>query len=545
MKFTHRGVGFIKINSDCTLTDPNGDQIRLPGICFLRGVAVTILVALFCGNDYDENGGEQQQQQYALLVEQPRVPIGQVSCLELPAGMMDDETQSVTGIAVQEIREECGIDIDPSSLVDLTDLALQTPVRLGHLPMAAVASSPGGSDAFCRYLYVEKSVAEAELDEMRGRLQGLRDHGECITLRVVPLDEVWSISGDSKAIMYVYILAICVLVEIVSLFVVFVRMPNCLTGCDLLFPVSRALFLSQQLRQQQRLAPLGGLATPLVPEPQLVMNNGQTIPQLAFGLYLVPPTEEGETIILNAIRAGYRHFDSAAFYGNEEMLGRALRKSGLPRQAFFITSKVWNDAVKEGRESVRASVQKTLSDLDFGDYLDCCLVHWPVPGHFVEAYKALEEEYRNGSIRSLGLSNFSEKEYEELVNSGIQIPPVFNQLEVSPVMYRASLINYFAERKILVSAYKPLNRAAIFDNPLLTEVSENYEATPAQVMLRWGLQKGLVLAAKTSSLKRMRENRDILGFRISEEHMTKLDELTTPEALAKREEHELMRKTSL
>ena len=194
----NRGVGFLKIKSDCTLEDDaTGESVRLPGICFLRGNAVTILVALFC-----------QDEQYALLVEQPRIPIGQVSCLELPAGMLDDEQQSVTGIAVQEIKEECGIEIHPSPLVDLTDLALQSPLREGHLPMAAVPHSPGGCDEFCRYFYVEKNVTPGELESMRGRLQGLRDHGEHITLRVVPLDQVWSISGDAKAMMYVVVKAL-------------------------------------------------------------------------------------------------------------------------------------------------------------------------------------------------------------------------------------------------------------------------------------------------------------------------------------------------
>lgn len=275
------------------------------------------------------------------------------------------------------------------------------------------------------------------------------------------------------------------------------------------------------------------------------MNNGQTVPQLAFGMYKIPPTDQGEAIILNAIRAGYRHFDGAAFYQNEQTLGRALKKSGLPRQAFFITSKVWNDAVKQGSEAVRASVQKTLADLDFGNYLDVCLVHWPVPGHFVEAYKALEEEYHNGSIRALGLSNFNEKEYEELVASGITVSPVCNQFEVSPVMYRPSLINYFMERQILVCASKSLNRAAAFDDPLVQELAAKYKVTPAQVMLRWGLQKGLLLATKTSTLARMRENRNLLGFVLGDHDMNRLDGLTTTEALEKREELEVTRKTSL
>lgn len=181
----------------------------LPGIVFLRGSAVTILVALYVENTPTTSNANDDDS-YALLVEQPRVPIGQVACLELPAGMMDDASsnsnrQSVTGIAVQEIQEECGIAIDASELVNLTELALQTPVRRGNLPVAAIAPSPGGCDEFCRVLYLEKSVTVEELSAMRGRLQGLQEnHGEHITLRVVPLDQVWSVSGDAKAIVYVY-----------------------------------------------------------------------------------------------------------------------------------------------------------------------------------------------------------------------------------------------------------------------------------------------------------------------------------------------------
>lgn len=271
------------------------------------------------------------------------------------------------------------------------------------------------------------------------------------------------------------------------------------------------MFLVDKLRKQQQLASAGGIATPLMPEPCLVANNGVSIPQLAFGLYKIPADEHGVEILLNAIRAGYRHFDGAAYYQNEHILGRALHKSGLPREAFYITTKVWNDSLKGGRQAVRESVRKSLANLDFGDYFDLVLVHWPVPGYFVEGYKALEEEYQAGSIRALGLSNFNEQEYEELEASGIQVHPACNQFEVSPAMYRPELIEYFTKRQILVSASKSLNRAAVMDNPVLTHLSESYQVTPAQIMLQWAIQKGLLLASKTSSLSRMQENRSFVG----------------------------------
>jgi len=183
-------VGFVKIKSHCTLVDgETHHEHHLPGICFLRGNAVCIFVALYC----------QDGTVHSLLVDQPRVPIGQVSCLELPAGMMDDEKETITGIAVREMEEECGIKVHPSDLVDLTELACCEALEMNYIPMAGIAPSPGGCDEFCRFLYLEKRVTVSELEQMRCRLSGLREHGEYITLTVVPMDAVWKISCDMKA----------------------------------------------------------------------------------------------------------------------------------------------------------------------------------------------------------------------------------------------------------------------------------------------------------------------------------------------------------
>ena len=159
----------------------------MPGICFLRGNAVSVFVALLCSDD-----DVSEKAQYSLLVEQPRVPVGQVSALETPAGMMDDSTSTVAGIAVQEMKEECGIDVRPTDLVDLTMLA--------GFP-DGIAPSPGGCDEKVRYMYMEKKVTKIELEQMKQRLTGLREHGEFIVLQVVPMEDVWKISGDTKAMM--------------------------------------------------------------------------------------------------------------------------------------------------------------------------------------------------------------------------------------------------------------------------------------------------------------------------------------------------------
>jgi len=315
-----------------------------------------------------------------------------------------------------------------------------------------------------------------------------------------------------------------------------------------------SLFLVEQLRKEGKLPPMGGLATPLSSatvgegeeEPSLLLSTGQTVPRLAFGLYKVPPNEEGEAIIANAIKAGYRHFDKASYYGNEVTLGNALRKSGLPRSEFFVSSKVWNDDVKEGRQAVRQSFEQSLSNLNFGDYFDLFYVHWPVPDHYIGAYCELQNLSKEGKIRSIGLSNFTVDEYEELVkHADISIPPAVNQFEVSPFMYRPKLIQYFQGRGIAVVSSKALNRAACLDQVSIADIARRYSVTPAQVLLRWNFQKGLIVATKTSSLRRMEENRSILHFELSSEDMAVLDSLTTEKDIREREELEAVRKISL
>ena len=292
---------------------------------------------------------------------------------------------------------------------------------------------------------------------------------------------------------------------------------------------------------------LGGISKPLSSpgtpgettiEPRLEMANKSSVPQLAFGLYKVPADEEGENIISDAIAAGYRHFDTAAFYGNEATLGRAIKKSGIARQDFFLASKVWNDAQKEGRVGVRRSVEKSLAEMDCGGYFDLFYIHWPVPGYFVDTYKELQDLYKMGKILNLGLSNFGPAEYEAILHDEeITIPPAVNQIEISPFMYRPAIIKYFQDRNIIMAASKALHRGSQLDG-IVKEIAETLSVTPAQVMLRWGLQKQLIVAAKTSNALRMQENRDILRFSLTDHEMSLLDSLTTQEDIRTREELE-------
>jgi len=460
-------------------------------------------VALFCGDEV-----------YSLLVDQPRIPIGQASCLEIPAGMVDDENESVAGIAVQEMREECSIHIEKTSeLVDLTELALK-----GHatkLPSVAIPPSPGGCDEVLKCFYLEKKVTEDELSAMKGRLQGLRDHGEYITLRVVPFDQVWKVSGDAKAMV--------------------------------------SLFLLDQLRKDGKLPEAGSLATPLsgcglAPEQNIScdqkLGNFAPMPRMAFGLYKIPADADGESIIYEAIAAGYRHFDGGEFYGNEECLGRAIQKSGIPRTEFYITGKVWKDSMAAGPNGVRNSVQNSLTKLQFSQadsYFDLVLLHWPVPGHNIESYETLQEMYRAGKIKALGLSNFNQDEYKDLMASGkVTVPPICNQMEVSAIMYRPEIIEFFQNKGMIVLAFKPLNRGSeiiLQDEPFVS-MAKKYRVTVPQLLLRWCIQHDLAVACKSSSIVRMRENRNVWHFRLSDSDMDTLDQLTKAEDVVQRTERE-------
>jgi len=262
-----------------------------------------------------------------------------------------------------------------------------------------------------------------------------------------------------------------------------------------------------------------------------------SIPQLAFGLYKI---DNAETI-LEAIRVGYRHFDAASVYGNEQLLGEALQKCGVPRSEFFIIGKVWNDAVKEKR--VRESVEQSLKDIGCG-YFDAFLVHWPVPGHFIEAYRVLEEMHQEGTLKAIGFSNFSPKDYEELEQAGIRVQPALNQIELSPFMYRPDYVGYFQKKNITVMAHKALSRASALDNPILMQIANDLSVSPAQVMIRWGIQKNCVITVKSSNVERMKQNRKVFDLVLDEDTMAKLDALTKRKDIEERNDLEEQRKSS-
>ena len=270
------------------------------------------------------------------------------------------------------------------------------------------------------------------------------------------------------------------------------------------------------------------------------------MPQLAFGCYKVPDDEKGEMILKNALQAGYRHFDTASYYNNEATLGRVLKQSGIPREKFYLVSKVWNDAQKQGRTAVRKSVLQSIEALDFGGYWDLFLVHWPVPDHFIDTYKELELLQHEGKIRAIGLSNFSIEEYEALIASGITVPPVVNQFEVSPLMYRPKDIEYFQTKgNVVVSASKAMHRGEAMTNETVQRIADAHSVTTAQVMLRWSLQKKLVVLTMSSSMEHQQQNREVTHFVLTDEEMEQLDSLTSGAAIGARAALEVERKRSM
>ena len=276
----------------------------------------------------------------------------------------------------------------------------------------------------------------------------------------------------------------------------------------------------------------------------ITFANGTVVPTLGFGLYLCPPAD-CKSLVLDALKSGY----SASFYGNEPSVGEGLaaafEEGVCTREEVFVTSKVWNDAQIAGNDSVRDSVLSTLRDLRL-EYLDLFLVHWPVPGGVhCDTYKVLEEFVKSGKIKALGVSNYNREEYEELVGSGLVVPVQCNQVDISPLIFREEEVRYFEGQGVRMVAYKPLQRGGALNDETVKGMAEKYGVTEAKVLIKWGVQKGFAVLTKTSKVERMRENLDVWGFTLEPADVKVLDNLTTKEAVAEREKHELKRKTNL
>ena len=253
----------------------------------------------------------------------------------------------------------------------------------------------------------------------------------------------------------------------------------------------------------------------------IMLNNGTVIPQVGLGVFQTPDGDTTVNAVQTALENGYRHIDTAMIYHNEASVGEGIRRAGVPRSDFFLTTKLWNDDIRARRG--KDAFQESLDRLGV-DYVDLYLIHWPVPGCYLSTWKVLEEIQKSGRALSIGVSNFEIRHLEELeANSGI-IPAV-NQIECHPLCYPKELIDYCQDKGIQVQAYAPLARGAYLDNDVMCVLGTKYAHTPAQIGLRWATQKGISVIPKSVHPDRIRSNGNIFDFTIEQEDMDLIDTL--------------------
>ena len=251
------------------------------------------------------------------------------------------------------------------------------------------------------------------------------------------------------------------------------------------------------------------------------LNSGQEMPVLGLGVFQTPAGKVTREAVKFALKVGYRHVDTASVYGNEEDVGRGVKESGVPREKVFVTTKLWN--TDHGYDSALSACEKSLRRLGLG-YIDLYLIHWPVPELRKETWKALEELQRRGSCRAIGVSNYTIRHLSELGSS--EAVPAVDQVEFNPFLYQEELLRFCDDRGIQVEAYSPLTRGRKLHHPAVVEVARRHSKSPAQVMIRWGLQHGLVVIPKSTRPERIKENSEVFDFEISKADMSKLDALS-------------------
>jgi len=240
-------------------------------------------------------------------------------------------------------------------------------------------------------------------------------------------------------------------------------------------------------------------------------NNGAKMPMLGMGVSQIAPDVDGVAVITNAIKAGYRAFDTAEFYGNEDMVGKGIAQSGIARSELFITTKVHNAAQMTDAGPIIA-FEQSLEKLGL-DYIDLYLIHWPMPGRFTITWKAMEKIYESGRAKAIGVCNHKIHHLQELAKIW-EIPPAVNQYEHHPYLTQPHIREYCQQHGILVTAYCPLGRGrlGLIDEPVIKEIAEKYGKTAAQTILRWNIDLGVSVIPKTITPSRMSENIDIFDF---------------------------------
>ncbi len=257
---------------------------------------------------------------------------------------------------------------------------------------------------------------------------------------------------------------------------------------------------------------------------RIPLNQGGEMPVFGLGVWQAGAGDATRSAVQCALEAGYRLIDTAKMYGNEREVGEAIRASGIPREEIFVTTKLASG--DHGYESALAAAQESLNQLDLG-YIDLYLIHWPSatpPSRRLESWRALQKLHSEGVCRAVGVSNYTVRHLEE-IRSDFELQPAVNQVEFHPFLYQHGLLEYCRRRQIVVEAYSPLAHARRWEDARIREVASRHHRTTAQVMLRWGLQHGLVEIPKSSRRERIIENAQVFDFELTAEEMTALNAL--------------------
>ena len=263
------------------------------------------------------------------------------------------------------------------------------------------------------------------------------------------------------------------------------------------------------------------------------LNNGISMPYVGLGVYKMDNPEETVKAVKTALSKGYRSIDTAAFYKNEDDVGRAVMESGVPRKDVFITSKVWND--DQGYDATLRAFEHSLEQLGT-EYLDLYLIHWPVADKIHETWKAMERLYDEGVIRSIGVSNFQIHHLRSIMKNG-NIKPAVNQVELHPKLSQLPLREFCQKEDIAVEAWSPLARGRLLEEPVLAGMARNYNKTPAQIILKWHLENGVIIIPKSVRENRIRENADLFDFELTAEDMKQIDNLHADERYGAHPDH--------
>ncbi|TPF78303.1 MULTISPECIES: aldo/keto reductase [unclassified Bifidobacterium] len=256
----------------------------------------------------------------------------------------------------------------------------------------------------------------------------------------------------------------------------------------------------------------------------ITLNNGSVIPQVGLGVFQTPDGETTVNAVQTALETGYRHIDTAMIYRNETSVGEGIRRAGVPRDDFFLTTKLWNDDIRAHRGL--DAFQESLDRLGL-DYVDLYLIHWPADG-WQQAWDDLQEIYASGRAKAIGVSNFQQHHIEELLNNSDVVPAV-DQIESSPQFTNQELIDFLTTKGIHTEAWSPLGGTGgnLLGNPVLAEIGAKYGKSAAQVVIRWHIQRGVVVLPKSTHAERIKQNFDVFDFNLSPEDMDAITSLNT------------------